>query len=228
MNDLYTLAFNFWQLFATKEVEVGGSVALTNSNVPLLLSNAAWFPKADDFQSSALQDIATHYAERDIVPALVVPAVRDEAFNKSLGGSAFSLEGAFTFLEAESNMDTENTNLISEQVSWAQGRVLGEHLAAHYGFLAYGVQLGAAITAAMQRCSEIVSFAAYGTAGEVAGALVALETPTSFVAMLSSGAVDHRLVQEAASRNLQALSLALLPPGVTVKNERSFERWSVR
>ena len=221
----YTLAFNFWRLFATEEVEVGGSVALANPKVPLLLSNAAWFPRADDLQSDS-QHIAAHYAARGIVPALVVPSTRAPTFDELIKASAFSLEGAFTLLEVENPSD--DNALVTEQVSWAQGRVLGEHLAAHYGFLAYGVQLGAAITAAMQRCPEIVSFAAYNPSGEVAGALVALETPTALVAMLSSGEVNHRLVQEAASRNMQALSLEFLPKGITVKNERSCERWSVR
>lgn len=222
--DTYTLAFAFWRLLAAEEVERDSLTLLANPSVPLLLSNAAWFPRAAD-----LPNIATWYAERNIVPALVAPATRDPAFSEALRGSAFTLEGVFTFLEADSaDTSTENAELVTEQVSWAQGRVLGEHLAAHYGGGAYGVALGAAITAAMQRCSNIVSFAAYGAAGEVVGALVALETSTSLVAMLSSGEVESRLVQEAASRNLQALSLTPLPPNITVQGERSFERWSVR
>lgn len=224
--DNYTFAF--WRLFAAEEVEVGGSVALTNPNVPLLLSNAAWFTQTDDLQDVDFQNIATHYTKRDIAPALIAPAVRGGASSESLQRGAFNLEGAFTLLEVFTAEEAESTDLITEQVSWAQGRILGEHLAAYYGFPTYGVALGAAITAAMQRCSEIVSFAAYNTAGEVAGALVALETPTSFTAMMFSGEVKGRLRQEAESRNLRALSLALLPPGITVKNERSFERWSVR
>lgn len=221
MNDLYALSFDFWRLFATEEVEVGASTLLANSKVPLLLSNAAWFPKVDDFQR-----IASWYVERDTVPALIVPALRDEAFNEALAGSAFVLERSFTFRHLEAPEDS--ADLISEQVSWAQGRSLGEHLAAHYGLPAYGVALGTAITGAMQRCPKIVCFAAYGVSGEVAGALVAFEHGDSLGAMMHSGEMESRLYEEAASRELGAVVLEPLPEGVSVKGEMSLERWSVR
>ena len=220
MTDFYTLAFNFWRLLATEEANVGGSVALANINVPLLLSNAAWFTKADDFQN-----IAVWYAERDIVPALIVPAVRDEVFDGALRGSGFSFERSFTLRKLDKSPD--EVNLITEQVSWAQGRVLGEHLAAHYGEPTYGVALGAAITKATQQCPEIISFAAYD-ADEVAGALVAFECGNSLSTMMMSGNLESRLHQEALSRGVQASVFEPLPEGVTVKNKASLERWSVR
>ena len=221
MNDLYARSFDFWRLFATEEVEVGASTLLANSKVPLLLSNAAWFPKVDDFQR-----IASWYVERDIVPALVVPALRDEAFNETLEGSAFMLEQSFTFRNLET--PEESADLISEQVSWAQGRVLGEYLAAHYGFPAYGVALGTALTGAMQRCPQIVSFAAYSTSGEVVGALVAFEYEGLLSATLHSGEVESRLYEEAVSRELRGAVLEPLPEGVSVRGEMSLERWSIR
>ena len=116
---------------------------------------------------------------------------------------------------------------MTEQVSWAQGLVLGEHLAAHYGQGAYGVHLGAALTAAMQRSPDIVSFAAYDR-DEVAGALVALERGETLSAMMLSGPLETRLSQEAVSRGLRALVLEPLPEGVRVENGRSLERWSIR
>ena len=215
----YTLAFDFWRLLSTEEVKWESSVFLANSKVPLLLSNAAWFTKADDFQN-----IAVWYAERDIVPALIVPAVRDEVFDEALRGSGFNLEHAFSFQMLDEPLDSD---LITEQVSWAQGRVLGEHLAAHYGEPTYGVALGAAVTKAMQQCPEIISFAAYD-ADEVAGALVAFECGSSLSTMMMSGNLESRLYQEALSREVQASVLEPLPEGVTVKNKASLERWSVR
>ena len=219
MASFYPLAFKAWRLFATEEV-VGRSTLLANDNVPLLLSNAAWFPEVDDFQT-----IATWYVERDTVPALTVPAVRDEAFDEALRGSAFTLERAFTFQTL--NEPLEYINLFTEQVSWAQGRVLGEHLASHFGYGAYGVALGAAITKAMQQCPEIISFAAYD-ADEVVGALVAFEQEGSLSAMMMSGELEFRLYQEALNRGVQASVLEPLPEGITVRDKYSFERWSIR
>ena len=232
---MYELAFNFWRLLATEEVKLGASVALINPRVPLLLSNAAWFPeaddlRADDFQVGNLQAIATWYAKRDIVPALIVPALRAKAFSEALAGSAFSLERAFTFQTLEEPLQ-RSTDLITEQVSWAQGRVLGEHLAAHYEGPEYGVALGAAVTSAMQRCPHIISFVTYSAnevADEVVGALVAFENEGSLSSMMHSGEVEARLYQEAASREVQASSLEPLPAGVTVGDSSSFERWSIR
>ena len=217
-DDAYTLAFDFWRLLATEENEVGSSVALANEKVPLLLSNAAWFPQTD------FQEVASWYTAKSIVPALIVPAVRDEGFEGTLQGSGFTLERAFTFRDLASS---EEADLMTEQVSWAQGRVLGEHLAAHYGQGAYGVHLGAALTAAMQRSPDIVSFAAYDR-DEVAGALVALERGETLSAMMLSGPLETRLSQEAVSRGLRALVLEPLPKGVRVENGRSLERWSIR
>ncbi len=217
---MYELAFIFWRRVATEEVNIGNSVTLANSQVPLLLSNAAWFPGADD-----VQEIAAWYIEKGIVPALILPTVRDEAFDGVLKESEFTLEQAFTFREVEEPL--QRNDLLTEQVSWAQGRILGEHLAEHYGFPTYGVQLGAAITAAMQRSPDIVSFAAY-SADEVAGALVAFEQGGLLSAMMGSGALETRLYQEAVSRDLRAFVFEPLPVGVTVKGEAGLERWSVR
>ena len=104
---------------------------------------------------------------------------------------------------------------------------MGEYLAERYGQSAYGVQLGAAITAAMQRSPDIVSFAAY-SADEVTGALVTFEQESSISAMMGSSALEARLVQEAVSRELRAFVFEPLPEGVTVKSEASLERWSIR
>ena len=220
MNDLYTPSFNFWRLLAAEEAEVGGSAVLANGNVPLLLSNAAWFPRADDVGA-----VATWYTDKGIVPALILPAVRDGTFDRALEGSGFTLEQAFTFREIDE--PPEDVDLITEQVSWAQGRTLGEHLAAHYGLPAYGVQLGAAVTRAMQRSPHILSVAAYD-GDEVVGALVAFEREESLYAMMASEALEGRLYQEAMSRNARALALEPLPDGVTARDGRSLERWSLR
>ena len=219
MDDGYTLSFDFWWLLATEETEVGDSVVLANDKVPLLLSNAAWFPQKRNFQT-----IATWYTEKSIVPALILPAMRDKAFDEALKGSGFALERAFTFREVEK---PQGDDLLTEQVSWAQGRALGEYLAAHYGQPTYSVQLGAAVTRAMQRSPDIVSFAAYG-GGEVAGALVAFEREGALYAMMHSENLEARLYQEALSRDARAFVFEPLPEGVTVKDEASLERWSIR
>ena len=216
---MYALTFDFWRRLATEEGEVGSSTALANENVPLLLSNAAWFPRADD-----VQEVAAWYTEKGIVPALILPMVRDEAFSEALKESEFTLERSFTFREVKEPLQHSD---LTEQVSWAQGRILGEHLAERYGFPTYGVQLGTAITAAMQRSPDIASFAAY-SADEVAGALVAFEQEGALSAMMISGTLEARLYQEAASRDLQAFIFEPLPKGITVKDEASLERWSIR
>ena len=221
MGDAYMLAFDFWRLLATEEDTLGDSVALANPEVPLLLSNAAWFPREDDIQC-----LAPWYSQRGITPALVVPVVRNEALEKALRGSRFSLEHTFAF-SALREPEAE-TGLITEQVSWAQGRALGEHLAAHYGYPAYGVQFGIAITTAMQRCPRVVSYAAYDPhTDDLAGALIALETEHALVAMMTSGELGARLHQEAKRRGLQAHSFELLQRGGALNHGDSLERWSL-
>lgn len=220
----FAQTFHFWEYFANERLEQSGVTLLANRGTPLLLSNAAWLLEPDEVSAADLQQIATWYAVRDITPALVVPAVRKDVLSEHLEASAFSFERAFSFLELS---EPQNETALTEQVSWAQGRALGEYLAAHHGFPKYGVALGAAITAAMQQNPQIVSFAAYAS-DEVTGALVAQEHASTLSAMMMAGDVETRLNQEALSRRVKAFILEVLPEGVTVEDERSFERWSVR
>ena len=217
---LHNLAFAFSRLLSEEEVKLPSGHALANLHAPLLLSNAAWYPQVGELAS-----VAEWYASRNLHPAIIVPAVRGAELERALKEGLFLLGRAFRFRDVEpAGLESD---AVVEQVSWAQGRTLGETFATEYGELAYGVALGATLTKAMQAHPAITGYVAYKD--EAVGAMVVFEGE-ALAAMLMSdadGALEVRLAEEARSRNLTPYVLEPLPEGVTVKDGRSFERWSI-
>jgi len=219
---LYDAAFSFWKLLAGECERLSGTVALANSEAPLLLSNAVWYPEPGSFS-----EVAAWYAERDLPAALVVPAQRGEALERTLR-EGFGLERAFSFLPltAPNSLSGSYAEVV-EQVSWAQGRVLGEVIAAHYGLPEYDVALGGVLTRVMQAHPNVTGYLAY--AEGAVGAMVVYEAEGTLAAMLLAGAreaLEARLMVEAQEQKLDAYVLEALGNGITARDARSLERWS--
>ena len=216
----YDLTFTFSRFLSEEAAELPGGHALANLRAPLLLSNAAWYPKVGE-----LAGVAEWYAARGLHPALIVPVVRDADLERALMEGPFLLERAFRFRDVEP-VGLEGDTVV-EQVSWAQGRTLGETFAAAYGEPAYGVALGAALTKAMQAHPNITAYVAYQN--EAVGAMVVFESEVLVATLLSDadGALEARLQAEARDRNLTPYVLEPLDENVSVKDGRSFERWSI-
>lgn len=217
---MYDLAFSFWSLLSTERADLPGGRALAHSEVPYLLSNAAWYP-----QPGELKSVAEWYAARDLPPALIVSGARDAAVERTLQDGPFDLEQSFIFRPAE---PTDASQAVVEQVGWAQTRYAGEVLAKFYGQNELAVAISKSLTNAMQRSSDVQTFLAYED--EPVGTMVTFEQETTLSAMLlvESGGLESRLAQDAGVRGLQAFVLEPLPGGVTFRSARSLERWSIR
>ena len=216
----YDLAFTFARFLSEEETELPGGHALANLRAPLLLSNAAWYPKVGE-----LAGVAEWYAARNLHPALVTPAVREAELERALTEGPFLFERAFRFRDVEPvNMEGET---VVEQVSWAQGRTLGDIFTAQYGQPAYGVALGATLTKAMQAHPALTAYVAYRD--EAVGAMVVFEDRVLAAMFMADadGALETRLQAEARDKNLTPYVLEPLPEGTSAKDERSFERWSI-
>ncbi|MDZ7703918.1 MAG: hypothetical protein U5L04_05470 [Trueperaceae bacterium] len=225
--DIYARAFDFWQTLADDVATLPGGDALVNPHVPLLLSNAAWYPKPGH-----LAGLADWYAARDIPLALVVPHQRGAELDTMLAEGPLGLEHPFYLRPPH----TENTDqdVVVEQLGWTHTRTLGEFLCAHYGVPSYGLGLANTLAKAMQRRPDITAFAAYD-ADETVGALVTFEAEDALIGMFCAGrgGLEPRLAFEADSRSLTPYILDL--DGDKPSNEHSdnpsaspcFERWSI-
>ena len=218
---MYDLTFSFWSLLTTEKAELAGGRALLHSEVPYLLSNAAWYP-----QPGRLKSVAEWYAARDLPPALVVPALRDDNLERTLQEGPFELERAFIFREAEPQ--PEHAEDVVEQVSWTQTRYAGDLLASFYGQADLSIAVAKSVAKAMQHTPAVQTFLAYEK--EPVGVMVTFEQENVLSAMLlvGSGGLEHRLAQEAAARSLRGVVLEALPEGIDQRSEMSLERWSIR
>ena len=215
---MYDVAFAFWRHLTTERNELPGGIALANSNVPYLLSNAAWYPKPGELQS-----VAEWYAVRELPPALIVPSDRDTNLERTLREGPFILEQSFTFRKA---LETSSENLV-EQVDWRQTRYAGELLAQHYEQPGLALAIASSLAHAMQQNPSVQAFLSYEE--DPVGAMVTFEQEDTLTAMLSvdeDGGLETRLAQDAARRGLKGLVLEALPDGVTVSG--GLERWSIR
>ena len=218
---MYDLTFSFWSLLTTEKAELAGGRALLHSEVPYLLSNAAWYP-----QPGRLKSVAEWYAARGLPPALVVPALRDHNLERTLQDGPFELERAFIFREAEPQ--PEHAEDVVEQVGWTQTRYAGELLASFYGQGDLSIAVAKSVAKAMQDTPAVQTFLAYEK--EPVGVMVAFEQENVLSAMLlvESGGLEYRLAQEATARGLRGFVLEALPEGITLRSEMSLERWSIR
>ena len=217
--DSYARAFDFWQTLAADVATLPGGDALVNPHVPLLLSNAAWYPKP-----CHLAGLADWYAARDIPLALVVPHKRSAELDTMLAEGPLGLEPPFSLRPPH----TENTDqdVVVEQLGWTHTRTLGEFLCAHYGVPSYGLGLANTLAKAMQRRPDITAFAAYD-ADETVGALVTFEAEDALIGMFCAGrgGLEPRLTFEADSRSLTPYVLDLHAENPSASP--CFERWSI-
>lgn len=236
--DFYARAFDFWTTLADNTAALPGGHALVNPHVPLLLSNAAWYPKPGH-----LAGLADWYAERDVPLALIVPYERENDLETLLAEGPLGLEHPF-YLRPPDENDTD-PDVVVEQISWTQTRAVGDFLCAHYGVPTYGSGLANTLARAMQQRSDIVTFAAYNADDETVGALVAFETDEAFVGMfcVGRGGLEPRLTFEADNRTLTPYLLGTDLPGTDLGTDLlgtgldlnadnpsaspCFERWSI-
>lgn len=226
--DIYALAFDFWQTLADASARLPGGVALVNPHVPLLLSNAAWYPKPGH-----LAGLADWYAQHDVPLALIVPHERDNELDTMLAEGPLGLEHPFYLRPPK----TDNTDpaIVVEQISWTQTRTLGDFLCAHYGVPSYGVGLANTLARAMQQRPDITAFAAYDADDQTVGALVTFEADDALIGMfcVGRGGLEPRLSFEADSRTLTpyildiSLDINLDLNGENPSAYPCFERWSI-
>ena len=215
---LYDLAFAFWHHLTTEQANLPGGTALANTNVPYLLSNAAWYPKLGQLQS-----VAEWYAVCELPPALIVPGRKEDDIERTLQEGPFMLERGFTFREA---LETHSETLV-EQVDWRQTRYAGALLARHYEQPDLELAIASSLADAMQKNPSVQAFLSYKE--DPVGAMVTFERDDTLTAMLlvdGDGGLETRLAQDAARRGLKGLVLEALPDGVTAGG--GLERWSIR
>jgi hypothetical protein len=218
----YTFAFSFWSLLTTEREDLEGGITLANLETPFLLSNAAWYPKADE-----LKPIAKWYAKRGLPPALVVPSVRDEDTEHTLQESAFTLEKTFGFIPIQTSSLIRLTNHAVEQASWLQSRVTAELLATHFGQAEFAVGMSQTLVRAMQSQQSIRIYLVYED--KPIAAMVTFEQNSIIAAMLISGSnlFTRTLLQEATILGLEPFTFEL-SDGLDVNISNRLERWSIQ
>lgn len=216
---LYDVAYRFWSLLSSDKEILPGGKALANLEVPLLLANAAWYPKA-----AWLSSVFRWYEQRNLPPAVIVPGLKDQQLEYSLHQGSFCLELALGFFQP----DFKNMSDLVEQVSWLQNRTSARLLAEHYGETAWELELSQTLTRAMQSNADIQNYLAYNDKPK--GAMITFTQTPFHLAMLladAGGALKHRLVQDANRLNCQAYVLSTLSEKDTISPEYRLERWSI-
>ncbi len=214
----YDLAFAFWSLLAEEKADLAGGWALANRDVPYLLSNAAWYAKAE-----RLGEVVPWCEARGLPPAVTVPGA--SAPQPALVAAGFSLELTFGFREVRGR---EGSSLV-EQVSWTQTRYAGELLAAHYEQPDLALAIGQSLSRALQADSRVQAFLSYRDAP--VGTMITFEDEETLAATVlldADGSLEARLKLEAKARGKRALVLEALPEGVRLSSKRGLERWSRR
>ena len=176
-------------MLATQQEKLAGGFALANLELPLLLSNAAWYP-----QVGQLNTVAEYYAKRKLPPALIVSGIKDKTLERTLLEGPFTLEQTFGFVQYESY----ETSIIVEQTSWLQSRNSADLLSNHYGESQWNLGLAQTLSKAMQADSRIQNYLAYDS--KPVAAMITFTEKPFHVAMLFSdyqGALWNRLEQDA-------------------------------
>jgi hypothetical protein len=218
----YDFAFAFWSHFTTEREDLAGGVALANLEVPFLLANAAWYPKADE-----LKTISEWYAKRDLPPALIIPASRDGELERTLRESAFTLEETFAFTSISASSFIRLNSYTVEQASWLQSRVTAELLAAHFGQAELAISMSQTLSKAMQGSSHIRNYLAYQD--KPVAAMVTFEQHDILAAMLTTNAelFIQTLLGEATTFGLKPYIFEKLNDTDAQASFR-LERWSIR
>lgn len=208
----YDYAFGFWRLLAESYVPLGGSKALVNTEAPIVLSNALWYPKPE-----SIAEMGDFYREQGVAAACFLSAILDDGLFQALALSSagFSRTAQYGLTPVAA---AEPADLNVEQVSWAQARALGEVIASVYELRPYAVAVGQALALAMQLEDDLTAFVAHD--GPPVGAMMTLETPENLVAFVletltgtADTALRARLCFEAGTRGKGALVFEQSPTG---------------
>lgn len=207
----------FWRNLSTEVEQIATATLLANLEAPFLLGNAAWH-----LDSSQLSDAESWYRKRNLPPAVILNGSED-ALENELRAGGFTLERSFVFETVSSEVLPGDTGPV-EQVNWAQGRTLGEILAVHYGAPSFGLQMGRALTKALERDARIRAYLAYDP--EPSGAMLTFDAEEGLLAMLlaGSGALRPRLCHESGGRPVRVLTV--LEERSTSQAPERLERWS--
>jgi len=200
----YDHAFRFWRLLAESYVPLGSSKALVNTEAPIVLSNALWYPEPE-----SIAEMGDFYREQGVAAACFLPAMLDDGLFQALAlsNAGFSRTAQYGLTPIAA---TEPADLSVEQVSWSQARTLGETITEVYELSPYAVAVGQSLALAMQLEDDLTAFVAYE--GPPVGAMVTLETPENLIAFVletltgaADGALRARLCFEAETRGKGAL-----------------------
>jgi hypothetical protein len=199
----YDHAFGFWRLLAESYTPLGTSKALVNTEAPILLSNALWYPEPE-----SVAELRDFYNEQGVSASCVLSARLDVGLFQTLAltNAGFSRAAQYGFSPV---ITAQSSDLSVEQVSWTQARTLGEVIASVYELSPYAVAVGQSLALAMQLEPALEAFVAYG--GRPVGAMVTLETLEKLVAFVletlteaATGALRARLLFEAETRGKEA------------------------
>jgi hypothetical protein len=217
----YDFAFSFWSLLTTERENLLGGVALANLEVPFLLANAAWFPKAGN-----LKTVAEWYAKRGLPPAVIVPSVRDEELERTLKEGPFRLEQRFCFTRLEPTSFLKLSARNVEQASWLQSRVSAELLAAQFGEPQLGSAIGQALSKAMQDFKQVRNYLAYQN--KPVATMIAFEQNGILAGMLTTQAemFTPTLLEEAGIFDLTAYLFDMTDE--VKEASLCLERWSIQ
>ena len=200
----YDHAFGFWRLLAESYTPLGtGSKALVNTEAPIILSNALWYP-----QLESIAELRDFYSEQGVSASCVLSAQLDNGLFQTLAltNAGFSRTAQYGFTPVAAAQPTAPS---VEQVSWVQARTLGEVIAEAYELSPYAVAVGQSLALAMQLEPALAAFVAYSD--RPVGAMVTLETPEKLVAFVlealtegADSALRARLLFEAETRGKEA------------------------
>ena len=219
MPHLFADAFSFWSGLTSEAPALANGTSLFNSDVPYYLANAVWHPSADK-----LRALIPWYRARQLPPAVIVTAAEAPDLTAALLESDFSHELSFSFRRAKA-FQAEG---LTEQVHWTQMRFAGELLAKHYQQPSLALTIAKSLTKALENDDRIKAYLAYQD--EPVGTLLTYQGETALTAMLyvdRGGALEHRLVSEAAVLGLDAYVLEPVKHGERCNPALSLERWSI-
>ena len=213
----YDRAFSFWRMLAETSAPVGPSKALFNTSAPFVLSNALWYPEPESV--AELNDI---YGEQDVSPSCFLSAALDADLYQTLAlsNAGFARVAQYGFRPLSGSTQSD---LVVEQVSWAQARALGDVLTAAYDLERYAVAVGQTLALALQLEPALSAFVAYDE--RPVGAMVARSEPEAVTAYvlsaLSPAAADALRARLAFEAQVQGKQAQVFGPSET----GAFELW---
>jgi hypothetical protein len=221
MFNAYDFAFAFWSCLTTERANLAGGTALANLEVPLLLANAAWYPKVGELQS-----VAQWYGERGLPPAVIVPNVRDLELEDTLQAGPFTLEQTFCFSPVTATSLLRLNHHTVEQSSWLRSRVAADLLATSFDGAAWAFGLSQTLSRALQDSKRIRSYLAYQD--KAVASMITFEQGSILAAILTSdiSCFTKTLLEESSNLGLQAYLFGLANPNVN--SDLCLERWSIR